>query len=96
MLETLKLTLARLYKAYKACDELSAAAIRHIMADSGADLKPTRLRAAFKELEKFRVLEKEAELVVVSTIPRRTSAAQVIAVQAHLSLEVTLRSKPRF
>ena len=92
---TVIMTCPRLDKAYKACDKLSVAAIHHIMAETDAgspvdstEHQPTRRRAFFKELEKFRVLEKPAELVVTSTLARKTDSVQEIAIESHLDFEV--------
>ena len=57
---------------------------------AGRDFQPIRQRAGFKELEKYRVLEKPAELVITNTIARKTDSVQVIAVKSHLDLEVML------
>ena len=83
----------RLYKAYKACESLSIAAIQHIiqknMGTVGNNFYPTRRRAGFIYFERYQVLKEPTDLVITSAITRKTYSAQVVAVRSDLNFEAS-------
>ncbi|XP_063675367.1 alpha-mannosidase 2x-like [Bolinopsis microptera] len=80
-----------LSKAVSKCDELSITAIRQIMYNLGIDGKDfhsTRSIGGLTRYSKYRILIDPADIVIANTIARKTSAAQVIAVQSNLNFTV--------
>ncbi|KAL5257794.1 hypothetical protein ACHWQZ_G012658 [Mnemiopsis leidyi] len=78
---------ARLFNAYKTCNELTVLAIQYLLKER-SPFFPISSRLAFNTVEKFEVLGGPSDLVLVNTLARDLESLQIIAIKNNHTLQV--------